>query len=267
MLVDLVELGEQACPDLFWLGDLPVQGVQRDGQLAASVGSGRDLTSWWIEAVCGCFHGEDVRVAGEGDRETADDDPLPNLIAEAVGEVVVALGGRQRVDLIPLQHWAFNRVGIDQLCNDIMIGRLQQLVGIPVLYGRSRVAELELQPGTELVSVEQQWIRRERIHRSLLSFWVAAAAGPRLVSWLDRLTQFGEQAADSLGNTLVSVNFPLPAALLRVGDQRSLGGHSFAQTWRVVRGGDELRAAQYEVALARTFGGQAQAVTELEFVS
>jgi hypothetical protein len=63
----------------------------------------------------------------------------------------------------------------------------------------------------------------------------------------------------------VSFDLTGPAAFGCVGDELFFGVQPFLQPGDVLRCGDELGAAQVDVALARTLLGQAQAVAELEF--
>jgi len=66
---------------------------------------------------------------------------------------------------------------------------------------------------------------------------------------------------DALGDALVAVDFALPASLSGVVGKLLLEAEAFAEPRRVLRGGDELGTGQIEVALARAFLGQAQAVS------
>ncbi len=64
---------------------------------------------------------------------------------------------------------------------------------------------------------------------------------------------------------LVSLDFALPSTLLGVGDELVLAVESGSEPGGVVAGGEELRAGQHQVALARSLGRGAQAVAEFEF--
>src|SRR6266567_4970687 len=79
------------------------------------------------------------------------------------------------------------------------------------------------------------------------------------------LTEVGEQAFQAPGDRGVPFHLPGPAAFAGVLDELLFDLEPGPQPWDVLGGGDELGAGQVEVALARSFGGQAQAVPELEF--
>ncbi|WP_171075125.1 hypothetical protein [Nonomuraea basaltis] len=63
----------------------------------------------------------------------------------------------------------------------------------------------------------------------------------------------------------VSFDLASPAPFAGVLDQLLFHLQPGPQAWGVVGRGDELGAGQVEVAFARTFAGQTQAVTEFQF--
>lgn len=77
------------------------------------------------------------------------------------------------------------------------------------------------------------------------------------------LLEVGEQAAQAAGDGGVAFCFAGPAALVGVLSELLLDVQPGLQPRGVFGGGDELSAGQVEVALAGTFGGQAQAVAGL----
>jgi len=77
--------------------------------------------------------------------------------------------------------------------------------------------------------------------------------------------QLGEQRADPAGDALMAAGLAVPAALPGIGGKLALQAQALAEPHRVVRGSDELGAGQVEIALARAFPGQAQAVAEFQF--
>jgi hypothetical protein len=79
-----------------------------------------------------------------------------------------------------------------------------------------------------------------------------------------RFAEFGEQAADAVCGALVALDLALPAAFSGIVGQLPLQAKAFAKTRCVLRGGDELRAGQVDIALTRPFLGQTQAVAELQ---
>ena len=90
--------------------------------------------------------------------------------------------------------------------------------------------------------------------------------GWRPVSWralrhIARLAEVAEQAAEAVCDALVPVGLAFPAAFPGVVSELALKAEAFAEPRRVLRGGDELGTGQIEVALARAFLGQAQAVS------
>jgi hypothetical protein len=78
------------------------------------------------------------------------------------------------------------------------------------------------------------------------------------------LAEFGQQSVDALGGALMAVDFALPASLSGVVGELGLDAEAFAEPRGVLGGGDELGAGQVEVAFARAFLGQAQAVAEFQ---
>jgi hypothetical protein len=62
----------------------------------------------------------------------------------------------------------------------------------------------------------------------------------------------------------VAFDFAFPAAFCGIVSELPLQAEAFAEPRRVLRGGDELGAGQVEVAFARAFLGQAQAVPEFQ---
>ena len=63
----------------------------------------------------------------------------------------------------------------------------------------------------------------------------------------------------------MALDFALPAAGVRILDEGLFGAVPPPQPTRVQGGGDELRARQVKVALARALGGKPQAMTKLQF--
>jgi Phage integrase family len=90
--------------------------------------------------------------------------------------------------------------------------------------------------------------------RSGRVFWLVAG-----------VAKLAEQADDPVGHAPVAVGLAVPAAFLGVAGQLALDLQTLAQARRVLGSGDELGAGQVEVAFARAFPGQAQAVAEFQF--
>ncbi len=85
---------------------------------------------------------------------------------------------------------------------------------------------------------------------TLLGPVAGATMAPQLRSWF---TQFVEQALDPFADGRMSFDLALPPAFTRVIDQRLLDVESIAQARCVRRRGEELGAAQIEIAFAWPF--------------
>ena len=79
------------------------------------------------------------------------------------------------------------------------------------------------------------------------------------------LVEVGEETGDSPSGGGVAFDLAVPAVVDSLGRKVQLGGMSLAEPRCVGRGGHEFGAAEEEVALAGAFGGEAEAVPELEF--
>jgi hypothetical protein len=93
---------------------------------------------------------------------------------------------------------------------------------------------------------------------------VIAGAG-RWVVDSKRLAEIGQELADAARNGVVSFDLARPTLAAGLVGKFELGGVALTQPRGVLGCGDELRAGQEQVALARAFGWQTQAVAKLEF--
>lgn len=82
---------------------------------------------------------------------------------------------------------------------------------------------------------------------------------------LGALSEIGEEAADPFGDGLVPFDLARPAAFDGVLGELLFTSEPGPQARGVLARGEELRAAEVEVALAGPFGGCPQAVAEFEF--
>ena len=135
------------------------------------------------------------------------------------------------------------------------------------LYMDAAVRELEA--GGLTVSPEIRSRLSPLIHDHI-NFYLDDFEGARLASSgrqvrFDALAEFGRKAADPVGDGVVSFDLAGPAAFNGVLGQLLLAGEPCPQAWGVLAGGEELRAAQVEVAFAGPLGREPQAVAEFEF--
>jgi hypothetical protein len=79
------------------------------------------------------------------------------------------------------------------------------------------------------------------------------------------LMEVVEEAGNSPGDGGVAFDLAVPAVVGGLGGEVQLGGVSLSEPGCVGRGGEEFGACEEEVALAGAFGGEAEAVPELEF--
>lgn len=77
-----------------------------------------------------------------------------------------------------------------------------------------------------------------------------------------RGVQVGQQLLEASLGCLVPFDLSGPTSLFGVGDELVFGFEARSDAGRVVAGGDELGAGEHEVAFARPFGGEAQAVPD-----